>query len=47
MTEDFKQLKEWIKQWKWKSVEKDNMVFEVRMTCYARDELIRFADSKD
>ena len=42
---DFTQLKEWIKQLKWKSVEKDNMEFEVRTTCFVRDELLRFADT--
>ena len=45
MTQDWAQLKEWIQQLKWKSVDKDNMEFEVRMTCYVRDELIRFASS--
>lgn len=43
--EDWKQLKEWIRQLKWRSVEKDNMEFEVRTTCFVKDELNRFADS--
>lgn len=42
--DEWKQLKEWIKQLKWRSVDKDNMEFEVRTTCYVRDELSRFAN---
>jgi hypothetical protein len=44
--DEWKQLKEWIKQLKWKSVDKDNMEFEVRMTCYVKDELDKFANDR-
>jgi hypothetical protein len=37
------ELAKWIKQFKWKSVDKDNMEFELRTTCYVKDALDRWA----
>ena len=44
--QELKQLKEWIKQLRWKSVDRDNMEFEVKTSCYVKDALEKFADTK-
>ena len=45
--EELQQLKTWIRQLKFKSIDKDNMEYEVRMTCYVKDLLERFANEPD
>lgn len=42
---ELEQLKIWIKELKWKSVDRDNMEFEVRTTCYVKDLLTKFANA--
>ena len=44
--EELKQLKEWLRQLKWKSVDRDNMEFEVKTTCYVKDLLDKLANEK-
>jgi hypothetical protein len=45
-TDEIRQLKEWLRQLKWKSVEKDNMEFEVRTTCWVKDAIDKFANTE-
>ena len=41
------ELKYFIRQLMWKSVDRDNMEFEVRTTCYVKDLLDKFALTPD
>lgn len=37
-------LRKWLRELKWKSVDKDNMEYEVRVTCWVKEALERFAN---
>jgi hypothetical protein len=40
---EIEQLADWIMQLQWKSVDKDNMEYEVKTTCYVKDALHAWA----
>jgi hypothetical protein len=42
--DELKQLATWIKQLRWKSIDKDNMEYTVNTTCYVKDALNKWAD---